>query len=86
VLEFGKPTVKAHRRTIEVLVEATNVTDHDVGLCTVKATFKNADSLLGTALGTVSDLKSGATKTLNLMGMDDVNGYDSLKVETDTCL
>jgi len=85
VLEFGKPTVKAHRRTIEVLVEATNVTDHDVSMCSVKATFKNGGEILGTAIGNVSDVKSGATKTLNLMGMDDVNGYDSLKVETDTC-
>jgi hypothetical protein len=85
VLEFGKPTVKAHRRTIEVLVEATNVTDHDVNMCSVKATFKNGDEILGTAIGNVSDLKSSATKTVNLMGMDDVNGYDSLKVETDTC-
>jgi hypothetical protein len=86
VLEFGRPTVTKHRHMTEVMVEATNATDRDVRMCSVTATFKKGDTILGTAIGALNDLAADATKTLNLMGMDDVDGYDTLKIEADTCL
>src|SRR5580658_1378661 len=90
-LTFGKPsalkvTSLGQTRMMTFAVEATNATNGDFKLCSVTATFKKGDTILGTAVGNAIDLKSGATKTLSMIGQDDVTGYDTLKLEASTCL
>jgi hypothetical protein len=87
-LEFGKPTVKVARTfgmaMTRVIVQAKNVTDRKVD-CLVTATFMNGDSILGTATGTVNGVPAASTKTAELVGIDDIKGYDVLKLETGAC-
>jgi hypothetical protein len=84
-LDFGKPTVKVTMGMTEVAVEAKNVSGQDVGACMVIATFKKGDAILGTANGAVNQLPAGATRTAQLMGSDNVTGYDTLKLEASSC-
>ncbi len=84
-LEFGKPRVKTSMGTTDVDVEAKNVSGHDVKGCMVTATFKNGDTIVGTANGAVNQLPAGATRTAQLMGTDAVAKYDTLKIEAATC-
>ena len=87
-LEFGKPTVKVERGLgmlmNRVMVQARNVSDQRMN-CLVTATFLRGDTILGTASGAVNGIPPAGTKTAQLMGTDDIKGYDSLRLETGAC-
>lgn len=85
-LEFGKPTLKAMGvgNMAQVLVETKNT--GAVGItCTVTATFKKGDQILGAANGAVNDVPAGGVKTAQLMTTDSVDGFDVVKLETSAC-
>jgi hypothetical protein len=84
-LEFGKPTVKVAMGMTQVMVEAKNNTGTSIEACIVTATFKKADTILGTANGAVNGVPAGATRTAQLMSTDDIKGYDTVKLEASTC-
>jgi hypothetical protein len=86
-LTFGKPTVKdmgAGMGMTKVMVEATNP-NHGKVSCVVTATFKKGDTILGTAQGAINEVPAGSTRTAELMTMDKLRGYDTLKLEASTC-
>lgn len=84
-LEFGKPTVKVEMGMTQVMVEAKNRTGTNIEGCMVTATFKKADTILGTANGAVNDVPAGVTRTAQLISTDDIKGYDTVKLEASTC-
>jgi hypothetical protein len=84
-LQFGKPTVKdTGFGMTKVMVQVKNVTDRQIS-CMVTATFMKRDTILGTANGTVNDLRSGSIKTAALMTTDQIRGYDTVRLEPGTC-
>lgn len=84
-LEFGKPTLKPMMGGMnQVLVEVRNKGSTGI-TCTATATFKKAGAILGTANGAINDVAAGATKTLQLMTMDPVEGFEEMKLETSAC-
>jgi antitoxin component YwqK of YwqJK toxin-antitoxin module/ribosomal protein L32 len=83
-LRFGKPTVKATMGMTRVLVQAQNVTSHEV-TCVVAAVFLKGETIMGTARGTLNSVPAASTKTAELLTVDAVRGYDTLKLEADTC-
>lgn len=84
-LSFGKPTVKTSMGMVTVMVEAKNVSGHDLRSCVVTATFKKGDTILGTANGAVNQIPADATTTAQLMSTDNITGYDALRLEARTC-
>ena len=69
-----------------VLGEAKNndTVQHDISL---RATFYDASgNILGTAVGTLSDIQPGETKTYSLTGSDNIAGYARLKVQVNNLL
>jgi hypothetical protein len=84
-LTFGKPAVKVQMGMTQVAVEATNVSGENLTGCTATATFKKGDTIVGTANGAVNELAVGATKTVQLVGTDNVTGYDTVKIEASVC-
>jgi hypothetical protein len=85
VLEFGKPTVKVEMGMTQVMVEAKNRSGTNLKGCIVTATFKKADTILGTANGAVNDMPAGVTRTAQLVSTDHIKGYDTVKLEASTC-
>jgi hypothetical protein len=86
-LTFGKPTVKdmgGGMGMTKVMVEATNSSQSPLS-CMVTATFKKGDSILATAQGAINSVPAGATRTAELMTMDRIAGYDTLKLEPSSC-
>jgi hypothetical protein len=86
-LTFGKPTVKGMGGGIgmtKVMVEASNSSRLPVS-CMVTATFKKGDTILATANGALNSVPPGTTRTAELMTMDKIIGYDTLKLEASTC-
>jgi len=85
-LHFGKPTLKSMGMAdmAQVLVETKNTGSNGI-TCTVTATFKKGEQILGTANGAVNDLPAGGTKTTQLVTTDKVEGFDVVKLETSTC-
>jgi hypothetical protein len=84
---FGKPTVKdlgGGMGMTKVMVEASNSTELPVS-CMVTATFKQGETILATANGAVNSVPPGTTRTAELMTMDKIRGYDTLKLEASTC-
>jgi hypothetical protein len=82
---FGRPTVKGMSGGMTmVMVEVTNNRDKSI-TCTLTATFKKGDTILAAANGTVNNLSPGGTKTAQLMSMDDIAGYDTVKIEPGAC-
>lgn len=56
-------------------------------IASLKATFYDVKGkIIGVAIGTVSDLAPGETKTINLMTTDSVAGYATMKVQVDALL
>lgn len=84
-LQFGKPTVRdSGFGMTRVMVQARNVADRPV-TCVVTATFMQGDTILGTANGTVDAVRAGGVKTAELMTMDRIRGYDTVRLETGGC-
>lgn len=86
-LTFGTPTVKRDSMGtgMTVLVEVTNRRNRQV-TCTLTGAFKRADRIVTTATGMVNQLAPGATRTVELMSMDDASGADvTLRLEATTC-
>ena len=67
-----------------VMVQVRNVTDRPV-TCLVTATFLKGDTILGTANGTVNAIGASSVKTAQLMTMDRIRGYDTVRLETGGC-
>ncbi len=84
-ISFGRPSIRSQHGLRTVLVEVTNNRSASV-TCTVTATFKKGDTILGVAEGVVNDLPPGGTKTADLLTEDRITGYDSLKLEAGTCV
>lgn len=84
LLEFGKPTVKNEYGMVKVMVEARNTTDRQIS-CMLTATFKQGDTILGTAGGAVNEVPAGGTRTAEMIGMSPMKGYDTVKLEASTC-
>ncbi|GEM_PF-565425 len=84
-VHFGKPTVRdTGFGMTRVMVQVRNVTDRPV-TCLVTATFLKGDTILGTANGTVNAIGASSVKTAQLMTMDRIRGYDTVRLETGGC-
>jgi antitoxin component YwqK of YwqJK toxin-antitoxin module/predicted nucleic acid-binding Zn ribbon protein len=83
-LRFGKPTIKAKTGMTRVIVQARNMTDQET-TCVVTATFMKGESILGTARGAANSVPAAGTRTVELFTVDDIRGYDTLKLEAGTC-
>jgi hypothetical protein len=83
-LQFGKPTVANNYGMLHVKVLAKNVSGRTLN-CMVTGTFLRGDTILGTANGALNDIAPGSTKTVELLSMDKVRGYDTLKLEPSSC-
>jgi hypothetical protein len=83
-LRFGKPTVKTGMGMTRVIVQAQNITDRDTS-CIVMATFLKGATIMGTAKGALNRVHAGGTRTTELLTIDGVKGYDTLKLDAGTC-
>lgn len=85
-LTIKNSTYKESSGMKQVIGEVTN-NDSSKHTATIKATFYNADGqILGTAIGTVTDLAPAETKTFNLFTADDIANYKDMKIQVDTLL
>ena len=81
---FGPANVKTEMGITTVLVEARNPTAESMS-CTVSATFKKGDTILGVASGAVNDVPAGGKRTAQLITADSVKDYEDYTLNADTC-
>jgi len=78
---FGQP-ITIRQNTVAALV--TNTTDQ-VKSFTVKATYKNGDTILATASGAVNDLRPGQRRAVTLVSSSPLpSTFESVRLDVDT--
>lgn len=83
---FGKPVVFGAGGLNTVAIWTTNTTQQ-VKSFTVKATYKNGDTILTTASGAVNDLRPGQSRAVTLIARDKVpDKYETVRVDVDTMI
>lgn len=86
-LVISNPSVMDKGHGIREVVGEVKNNDSISRIATLKATFYDSNGkILGTAVGAVSDIAPGETKTFNLITIDNINGYKEMKVQVDTLL
>lgn len=86
-LTFGKPQVKKdYGGSFSANVEAKNESDVDVNLCTITATFKNGDDIVGVANGIINELASGDSNVVQFISTDDFVDYTDVVIKTRSCM
>lgn len=83
-IKFAPPVVFRTPVLTTVGVLATNTTNQ-VKTFTVKATFKNGDTIAATAAGAVTDLRPGEMRVASLVSPAAIpESFDSVRVDVDT--
>lgn len=85
-IQFSQPVIFGNSMIQAAEVLATNTTN-EVKSFTVKATYKNGDTILTTAIGTVNDLLPGQTRTVSLLSQNPLpTEAETVRVDVDTML
>ncbi len=82
---FGEPIVFSEGGFSEIAVMARNTTDL-VKSFTVKATFKQGDQIVATAIGAVNDMLPGQELPVMLLATTDLGAYDYVRVDVDVMI
>lgn len=84
-LIFSDVTVEENDFGWDIAAELKNASGKDINGATFTITFKDKDGKrVGTAIGSVQDLKNGESNTIQFATTDDLDGYETLKFQVDT--
>lgn len=85
-IQFSGPVTLDSSGFVSVVTLATNTTNM-VKTFTVKATYKNGDQILATAVGTVNDMQPGQTRAVSLVSLDEIPAtYETVRIDVDTMI